>query len=197
MARSSLARSSGSALWAGNTFVDFDKSLGVALTKLRDALGDDASNPRFIETLPKRGYRFIAPIERDDQPIAALAESLPGSVNLDPIQGKGRWFAKAILAATVFVAIMTLVTIYRFRWTGPHAAPAVAASQAVSHIPVRRSVAVLGFRNLPGRSDEDWLSAAFSEMLDTELAAGANCALWPEKTSHKRRAGFQWRTQTH
>lgn len=49
-------------LWPGDTFVEFDKSLGVALTKLRAALGDDAANPRFVETVPKRGYRFIAPV---------------------------------------------------------------------------------------------------------------------------------------
>jgi eukaryotic-like serine/threonine-protein kinase len=49
-------------LWAENTFVEFDQSLGTALTKLRQALGDDAENPRFVETVPKRGYRFIAPV---------------------------------------------------------------------------------------------------------------------------------------
>lgn len=49
-------------LWPGDTFVEFDKSLGVALAKVRSALGDDAANPRFIETVPKRGYRFIAPV---------------------------------------------------------------------------------------------------------------------------------------
>ena len=49
-------------LWPGDTFVEFDKSLGVALAKVRAALGDDAANPRFIETVPKRGYRFIAPV---------------------------------------------------------------------------------------------------------------------------------------
>ncbi len=50
-------------LWPQNTFVDFDRSLGVAVLKVREALGDDASNPRFIETIPRRGYRFIAPVQ--------------------------------------------------------------------------------------------------------------------------------------
>lgn len=50
-------------LWPGNTFVDFDASLGVAVSKLRDALGDDADNPRFIETIPRRGFRFMAPVQ--------------------------------------------------------------------------------------------------------------------------------------
>src|SRR5689334_17941664 len=50
-------------LWPGDTFVDFDRGLNKAINHLRDALGDSAENPRFIETLPKRGYRFIAPVE--------------------------------------------------------------------------------------------------------------------------------------
>jgi len=50
-------------LWPEDTFVDFDHSLGSAANKLREALGDSATNPRFIETVPRRGYRFIAPFE--------------------------------------------------------------------------------------------------------------------------------------
>jgi DNA-binding winged helix-turn-helix (wHTH) protein len=49
-------------LWAANTFIDFEHSLNTAIKKLREALGDDADNPRFIETLPRRGYRFIYPV---------------------------------------------------------------------------------------------------------------------------------------
>lgn len=49
-------------LWAGQTFVDFDQGLNNAINKLRDALGDSAANPRFIETLPRRGYRFVYPL---------------------------------------------------------------------------------------------------------------------------------------
>src|SRR5947209_2061 len=49
------------ALWPGDTFVDFDHSLNAAINKLRAALGDSGANPRFIETLARRGYRFIAP----------------------------------------------------------------------------------------------------------------------------------------
>jgi DNA-binding winged helix-turn-helix (wHTH) protein/tetratricopeptide (TPR) repeat protein len=48
--------------WPADTFVDFDNSLNTAINKLREALGDSAENPRFIETLPRRGYRFIAPV---------------------------------------------------------------------------------------------------------------------------------------
>ena len=51
------------ALWSDDTFVDFDHSLNTVVNKLRDALDDAAANPRFVETLARRGYRFIAPVE--------------------------------------------------------------------------------------------------------------------------------------
>ena len=60
-----------SAIWTADTFVDFDNSLNTAVNKLREALGDSADSPRFIETLPRRGYRFIAPVASDD--LKALA----------------------------------------------------------------------------------------------------------------------------
>jgi cholera toxin transcriptional activator len=67
------------ALWSGDTFVDFDHSLNTVVNKLRDALGDDAANPRFIETLARRGYRFIAPVEvsGDAQPTATREPGEP------------------------------------------------------------------------------------------------------------------------
>ena len=51
------------ALWQGGTFVDFDAGLNTAIRRLRDTLGDSADNPTLIETVPRRGYRFIAPVE--------------------------------------------------------------------------------------------------------------------------------------
>ena len=51
-------------LWPGDTFVEFDDGLNTAVRKIRQALGDSADNPRFVETLPRRGYRFIAPLDR-------------------------------------------------------------------------------------------------------------------------------------
>src|SRR5262249_54195503 len=56
-----------SQIWQQDTFVDFDNSLNTAINKLREALGDSADNPRFIETLPRRGYRFIAPLTSTDR----------------------------------------------------------------------------------------------------------------------------------
>jgi cholera toxin transcriptional activator len=68
-----------STLWPDGTSVDFDHSLGTAVNKLREILGDSASSPRFIETLPRRGYRFIAPVEAIDETPAApvVSEPLP------------------------------------------------------------------------------------------------------------------------
>ena len=63
-------------LWAGDTFVDFDLGLNSAVKKLRQALGDESENPRFVETLYRRGYRFLAPVQ-DDAPTAARITANP------------------------------------------------------------------------------------------------------------------------
>jgi len=61
-------------LWPADTFVDFDTGLNSAIKKLRDVLGDSAEEPRYIETLPRRGYRFIAPVENGDLPAPAVGK---------------------------------------------------------------------------------------------------------------------------
>src|SRR6202045_3700332 len=63
--------------WPADTFVDFDNSLNTAINKLREALGDSADNPRFIETLPRRGYRFIAPVTGVDGTTKGTAAGVP------------------------------------------------------------------------------------------------------------------------
>src|SRR5450631_1349604 len=60
-------------LWPADTFVDYDHSLNAAVNKLREALSDSADNPRFIQTIPRRGYRFIASIEVVSDAIANAA----------------------------------------------------------------------------------------------------------------------------
>jgi cholera toxin transcriptional activator len=71
-------------LWASDTFVDFDHSLNTAINKVREALGDSASSPRYVETLARRGYRFIAPVQtppsqtrQDDVPAQAAGPAPP------------------------------------------------------------------------------------------------------------------------
>jgi DNA-binding winged helix-turn-helix (wHTH) protein/tetratricopeptide (TPR) repeat protein len=74
-------------LWPADTFVDFDRGLNKAVNRLREALGDSAESPRFIETLPKRGYRFIAPVERgspDDDGAVEAERGLEAAVPPPP-----------------------------------------------------------------------------------------------------------------
>ena len=109
-------------LWPGDTFVEFDKSLGVALAKARAALGDDAANPRFIETVPKRGYRFIAPVTTvqplDEEPAASVAPSVvepavPSQTAVaDPPARPGRRRAVAVAAALFAVLVSVAVLLY-------------------------------------------------------------------------------------
>ena len=77
-------------LWGADTTVDFDHSLGIAVNKLREALGDHAENPRFVETLAKRGYRFIAPVKiLDLKPsIEPALSALPAATST---LGNARW----------------------------------------------------------------------------------------------------------
>ena len=78
-------------LWPADTFVDFDHSLNTAINKLRDALGDSAANPRFIETLAKRGYRFIAPVQttaaRSESEMSVAPPLRPGEPALSEVEG--------------------------------------------------------------------------------------------------------------
>lgn len=73
-------------LWPSDVAVDFDQSLNKCITKVRDAIGDSATNPRFIETLPKRGYRFIAPVMVR---VAVQAAPVMGLIVGDPLRGRG------------------------------------------------------------------------------------------------------------
>ncbi|MBS1857748.1 MAG: PD40 domain-containing protein [Acidobacteria bacterium] len=88
-------------IWAGDTFVDFEQSLNRAVNKLRDALGDDAGTPRFIETLPRRGYRFIAPVDGPGKPAPPLVsdgkpsrKSVWGAAGALLIVGAGLWWLR-------------------------------------------------------------------------------------------------------
>jgi DNA-binding winged helix-turn-helix (wHTH) protein/tetratricopeptide (TPR) repeat protein len=93
--------------WPADTFVDFDNSLNTAINKLREALGDSADNPRFIETLPRRGYRFIAPVSSD-----GIEKRAP-----DPAPHSG-W--KIVVAVVVAFAIgaASMAGLY-LRWKKP------------------------------------------------------------------------------
>ena len=70
-------------LWTADTFVDFDRGMNKAVNQLREALGDSADSPRFIETLPKRGYRFVAPV--DNGRFALATPDLPAAPKSEPV----------------------------------------------------------------------------------------------------------------
>src|SRR5882762_6018194 len=83
--------------WPADTFVDFDNSLNTAINKLREALEDSADNPRFIETLPRRGYRFIAPVTGADG--TARGTAIGVSVDSPP---RGRTIVATVVVVLVF-----------------------------------------------------------------------------------------------
>ncbi len=106
-------------LWGGATTVDFDHSLGIAVNKLREALGDSAENPRFVETLARRGYRFIAPVKMPDAATdsngasagLSVSESHP-AIQADGIAGWwrfSRWWLIGLVAVCAIVGIVLLV----------------------------------------------------------------------------------------
>lgn len=168
-------------LWPENTFVEFDNSLGVAIRKVRDSLNDDAEAPHYVETIPRRGYRFVAPVtvlgsetpiqakplleaETAAPIVAAGNAATPGLINSD---NHRRYWVAVVSLALVLVG----AAIYGLRSLPRRASTKAAADGSVPSIRTRRSVAVLGFRNLPGHPEDNWLSPAFSEMLNTELAS--------------------------
>ncbi|HST12214.1 MAG TPA: winged helix-turn-helix domain-containing protein [Terriglobales bacterium] len=80
-----------SQLWPGDTFVDFDHGLNTAVNKLREALGDAAANPRFVQTVARRGYRFIAPVQQNgvNATAAASIQGAPAGDEVDSDTGAG------------------------------------------------------------------------------------------------------------
>jgi DNA-binding winged helix-turn-helix (wHTH) protein/tetratricopeptide (TPR) repeat protein len=104
-------------LWSADTFVDFDVGLNSAIRKLRETLGDSAENPRFIETLPRRGYRFIAPVQ---PPAPGYAESADSGEASTP---RTTWVAGGLIL--VVIAIGTLVLAYDRKWRDQPAATAL------------------------------------------------------------------------
>jgi DNA-binding winged helix-turn-helix (wHTH) protein len=79
-------------LWPADTFVDFDHSLNTAVNKLREALGDTAANPRFVQTVAKRGYRFIAPVRKEvgTAPLSESTTASPAAISAPATASAGR-----------------------------------------------------------------------------------------------------------
>src|SRR6266404_6001649 len=140
-------------LWSGDTFVDFDRSLGTAVNKIREVLNDSAVEPRFVETLPRRGYRFIAPVRPIDE--LPQEQSPPLSVASETKQEDHRNSAsrRVIWAgASVVLLLSALVAWYVLR---PH--------------PVR-SIAVLPLASLSADPNQQFFTYGVTDELITNLA---------------------------
>jgi TolB-like protein/DNA-binding winged helix-turn-helix (wHTH) protein/Tfp pilus assembly protein PilF len=100
-----------SAIWPVDTFVDFDNGLNTAVNKLREALGDSADSPRFIETLPRRGYRFTAPVTTD----AAGTDAVPAISETAVIpKVKPSWIRRSVGFGFALVAVFILLSSLYF-----------------------------------------------------------------------------------
>jgi TolB-like protein/DNA-binding winged helix-turn-helix (wHTH) protein/Tfp pilus assembly protein PilF len=156
-------------LWSHDTYVDFDHSLNISINKLREALGDSRTTPRFIETLPRRGYRFLAPVSTSEPaapavPVpptsvaaAPLAEtkSADENVEIKPTTPRRRvWIGLAVLALLALVA----VGLWRWRETRPGSGGG------------RVMLAVLPFEDLTTDQHQDYFVAGLHDELIAQLA---------------------------
>jgi DNA-binding winged helix-turn-helix (wHTH) protein/tetratricopeptide (TPR) repeat protein len=105
-------------LWPADTFVDFDTGLNSAIKKLRDVLSDSAEDPRYIETLPRRGYRFIARVENGDLPASAAVK-----INVAPVVPLGRtpalWNKRRFVVAAGVAALLLVAVTWRVFFSRP------------------------------------------------------------------------------
>jgi cholera toxin transcriptional activator len=113
-----------SALWPDGTFVDFEHGMNSAMNRIREALGDSASNPRFIETLARRGYRFIAPVEQVAGVIAspngavAVIEASPVMPNAEAEQAFGILTTSRDLPKASHALVRTLSILFQLMYLG-------------------------------------------------------------------------------
>ncbi len=170
-------------LWPSDTFVDFEHSLNTAIKELRGVLSDSATDPRYIQTVPKLGYRFIFPVERSI-PVQLPAEPTPLTIQPPftncprrprPVLSTrvGGWLSLSAAAVLLLGIGVGGVRMGIFR----HSA-GTAASAAIKPRP---SIAVLGFKNLSGKPDEEWISTAMAELLGAELASGRQIRVIPSE----------------
>lgn len=134
-------------LWPADTFVDFDDGLNTAVKKIRDLLGDSADRPRYIETIPRRGYRFLAAVE------PSVSRDLPQQV---PRRGTIRRRAAALGSVLIIAGLTLSVWLYR-------------SHLRTRSVPVR-AIAVLPLENLSGDPSQDYFAAGLTDALTTQLA---------------------------
>jgi DNA-binding winged helix-turn-helix (wHTH) protein len=113
------------ALWAGDTFVDFEQGVNFAIKQVRQALGDRAEDSLYVQTVPKRGYRFIAPIDiGSDEDPAAVGAAVPGDADLQKVlwanivelrlaDQRARWYQAVLAVALAVLALAVLLLFAR------------------------------------------------------------------------------------
>ena len=152
-------------LWPNDTFVDYDRSINVAMAILRKSLADDADHPRYIETLARRGYRLIAAVEwqqsstASQDTLGSLAETLPrveGPMGEREPGAPKHWGKAAVVAACVILVVVGYMTWRHFRTT------ARARSEKIM-------LAVLPFENLTGDPSKEYLADGLTEETISEL----------------------------
>ncbi len=156
-------------LWPPGVHVDFDRSLNKAVVKLREALGDAADSPRFVETMPRLGYRFIAPLttnlshgESIEEVPAALQKASPSLVDPNP-RWPGFGPRSLLLVATSLIALLVaLGLLVGHKWPG--------ASFRKEQTLRVESLAVLPLNNLSGDPAQEYLADGIADGLITELA---------------------------
>jgi TolB-like protein/DNA-binding winged helix-turn-helix (wHTH) protein/Flp pilus assembly protein TadD len=148
-------------LWPGDTFVDFDNGLNSAIKKLRLVLGDSAEHPRFIETLPRRGYRWLAPVECDRDNSASVQVAIP--VNEAVSAAKVRLRYAAATSGIAFLCVLAL-TLFAFD-VGKLRTRLLSRA-----VPVRiQSVAVLPLENLSHEPEQEYFADGMTEELIKSL----------------------------
>jgi TolB-like protein/DNA-binding winged helix-turn-helix (wHTH) protein/Tfp pilus assembly protein PilF len=141
-------------IWPGNTFVDYELALKKAVNRLREVLGDSAESPRFIETVPRRGYRFIATVEAVNRPDPETAALLP------PTKLNVPWALTGSLALALIAALLLGFNADKLRTR-------IFAKSRSLEI---RSIAVLPLENLSKDLNQDYFSDGITDALTTELA---------------------------
>jgi TolB-like protein/DNA-binding winged helix-turn-helix (wHTH) protein/Flp pilus assembly protein TadD len=149
-------------LWASDTFVDFEHSLNSAIKKLRAALGDSPESPRYIETIPRVGYRFIAPVEEISVVGRHMVETAADAANVAATAGAPASRPRQVMMlAGIFMAFVITVTAGYFVWSRSRVRPQRAAA--------RLMLAVLPFENLTGDAGQEYFSDGLTEEMIAQL----------------------------
>jgi TolB-like protein/DNA-binding winged helix-turn-helix (wHTH) protein/Flp pilus assembly protein TadD len=145
-----------SRLWPADTFVDFDHGLNAAVKRLRDALGDDPNNPRYVETLARRGYRFLVPLQGQ---AVTPSPAVPTPVLPAPITIPAAKRRTLAIGGPVFlvVAVTVLWWLVAHRFVSP------------SGVAPIRAIAVLPLDNLSGDPAQEYFADGITDVLITEL----------------------------